>query len=212
MRKLTIATALLFALVGTAQAQKPSTSAGAANDALADQQDLTNEIQSMDHFGNRKILTFSTMYGVDGPFIGDANPIRDVIGDELPWDIVGFAFGDLDTRGHLRILVHGLVFADDPSVPPNLVGTNDEPFFRGLVSCLVENDDGTVGTQNIITDGFPATVHGDSFIHANVDLPDSCVAPIVMILAGSEDKWFAVTGAEIQSGGGDGGGGQGTTH
>jgi hypothetical protein len=212
MRKLTIAAALLFALVGTAQAQKPSVSPG-AEDALADQQDLTNEIQSMDHFGNRKILTFSTMYGVDGPFVGDTNPIRGVIGDELPWDIVGFAFGDLDTRGHLRILVHGLVFADDPSVPPNLVGTNDEADFRGLVSCLVEADDGTVETQNVITDGFPATVHGDSFIHATIQLPDSCVAPIVMILAGSEDKWFAVTGAELDSGGGGGGGGgQGTTH
>ena len=211
MRKLIIATALLFALVGTAQAQKPSASA-ASQAALADQQDLTNEIQSMDHFGNRKILTFSVMYGVDGPFIGDANPIRGVIGDELPWDIVGFAFGDLDTRGHLRILVHGLVFADDPSVPPNLVGTNDEADFRGLVSCLVEADDGTVQTQNIMTDGFPATVHGDSFIHADIDLPDSCVAPIVMILAGSEDKWFAVTGAEIESGGGGGGGGGGVTH
>src|SRR5215813_10633300 len=100
MRKLTIAAALFFALVGTAQAQKPS-AAAASNDAIADQQDLTNEIQSMDHFGNRKILTFSTMYGVDGPFVGEDNPIRGVVGDELPWDIVGFAFGDLDTRGHL---------------------------------------------------------------------------------------------------------------
>jgi hypothetical protein len=195
MRKLTIATALLFALAGTAQAQKPTASAGPV-DAQADQQQLINEFQSLDHFGTRQILLFSTMYGVDGPFVGEDNPIRDVIGDELPWTIDGFVIGDLDTRGHLRILVHGLVFADDPSVPPNLVGTNDEPFFRGLVSCLVEADDGTVQTQNVITDGFPATVQGDSFIHATIELPDTCVAPIVMILAGSEDKWFAVTGFE----------------
>jgi hypothetical protein len=195
MRKLTIATALLFALAGTAQAQKPTASAGPV-DAQADQQQLIKEFQSLDHFGTRQILLFSTMYGVDGPFVGEDNPIRDVIGDELPWTIDGFVIGDLDTRGHLRILVHGLVFADDPSVPPNLVGTNDEPFFRGLVSCLVEADDGTVQTQNVITDGFPATVHGDSFIHATIELPDTCVAPIVMILAGSEDKWFAVTGFE----------------
>jgi hypothetical protein len=198
MRKLTIATALLFALVGTAQAQKPPVS---AVDALADQQDLLSEIQAMDHFGVRKILTFSTMYGVDGPFVGEDNPIRDVIGDELPWTVDGFIIGDLDTRGHLRILVHGLVFADDPSVPPNLVGTNDEADFRGLVSCLVEADDGTVQTQNVVTDGFPATVHGDSYIHATIELPDTCVAPIVMVLAGSEDKWFAVTGFESESGG-----------
>jgi len=199
MRTLTIAAALLFALAGTAQAQKPSASAGPV-DAPADQQQLIDEMQTLDHFGNRKILTFSTMYGVDGPFVGEDNPIRDVIGDELPWTIDGFVIGDLDTRGHLRILVHGLVFADDPSVPPELVGTNDEPFFRGLVSCLVEADDGTVQTQNVITDGYPATVHGDSFIHATIELPDTCVAPIVMILAGSEDKWFAVTGFEAPEG------------
>jgi len=198
MRKLTIATALLFALVGTAQAQKPPAS---TVDALADQQDLLNEIQAMDHFGTRKILTFSTMYGVDGPFVGEDNPIRDVVGDELPWSVDGFVIGDLDTRGHLRILVHGLVFADDPSVPPDLVGTNDEADFRGLVSCLVEADDGTVETQNVVTDGFPATVHGDSYIHATIELPDTCVAPIVMVLADSEDKWFAVTGFESESGG-----------
>ncbi|HKP66153.1 MAG TPA: hypothetical protein VJX31_05965 [Casimicrobiaceae bacterium] len=197
MRKLTIAAALLFALAGTAQAQKPSASAGPAN-AQADQQQLIDEFQTLDHFGNRKILMFSTMYGVDGPFVGEDNPIRDVVGDELPWTVDGFAIGDLDTRGHLRILVRGLVFADDPSVPPELVGTNDEPYFRGLVSCLTETEDDTVETQNVVTDGFPANVHGDSFIHATVELPNPCVAPIVMILAGSEDKWFAVTGFESE--------------
>jgi hypothetical protein len=208
MRKLTIAAALLFALMGTAQAQKPSVSAGVA-DAEADRQQLIDEIESLDHFGNRKILTFATMYGVDGPFVGEDNPIRDVIGDELPWTVDGFAIGDLDSRGHLRILVHGLVFSDDPSVPPDLVGTNDEPFFRGLVSCLTETDAG-VETQNVVTDGFPASVHGDSFIHATVELPNPCVAPIVMILAGSEDKWFAVTGFESEEDGG--GGGNPSTH
>ncbi len=57
--------------------------------------------------------------------------------------------------------------------PPELIGTNDEPEFRGLVSCL----------------------SGDSFIHAKVELPDPCVAPIIMVVAGSEEKWFAVTGS-----------------
>ena len=202
MRRLTIAIALLFALVATAQAQKPSASAGAAS-TEADQRQLIDEMQSLDHFGSRKILMFGTMYGVDGPFVGEANPIRNVIGDELPWTVDGFAIGDLDSRGRLRILVHGLVFADDPSVPPELVGTNDEPFFRGLVSCLTETDAG-IETANVVTDGFPANVHGDSFIHATVELPNPCVAPIVMILAGSEDKWFAVTGFESEEHGGDG--------
>ena len=102
------------------------------------------------------ILLFRTMYGVDGPFVGDTNPIRDVIGDELPWAIARFIRGSLNSKGHLVILVRGLVFKDDPSVPADLRGTNDEAEFRGLVSCLTEEGDAVV-TKNVITDGFPAT-------------------------------------------------------
>src|SRR5260370_367881 len=62
------------------------------------------------HFGHgNKIVTFQTMYGVDGPFLGEANAIRGVIGDELPWVVNGLVRGELDTRGNLRIMVHGLV-------------------------------------------------------------------------------------------------------
>jgi hypothetical protein len=163
--------------------------------ALADSMDQANN-----EHGRKTILSFRTMYGVDGPFVGEANPVRDVIGDELPWVVSGTVRGDLDNRGHLTIFVRGLVFADDPSVPPNLVGTNDEPTFRGLVSCLTEAGD-SVETQNVTTDGFPADVHGNSFIHATIELPNPCVAPIVMVLAGSEDKWFAMTGFESEDDG-----------
>lgn len=199
MRKFMIATPLLLAITSASFAADPVPSSNpmASSKDFADQQDLLNEMHSFHHAS--PILAFATMYGVDGPFVGDTNPVRGVIGDELPWDVSGFVIGDLDTRGRLRILVHGLVFADDPSVPPDLVGTNDEPFFRGLVSCLTEDGD-NVGTQNVVTDGFPANVHGDSFIHATVELPNPCVAPIVMVLAGSEDKWFAITGVETEGG------------
>jgi hypothetical protein len=64
---------------------------------------------------------------------------------------------------------------------------------RGVVSCLVEQS-GQIVTMNITTDGFPATPSGDSDIDAQLELPEECVAPIVFIIAGSEDKWFAVTG------------------
>jgi hypothetical protein len=143
------------------------------------------------------ITSFETMYGVDGPFIGDANPIRGVIGDELPWEIAHSVRGELDTAGHLRIIVIGLVFKDDPSVPPELRGINDEAQFRGLVSCLTEVGD-TVQTQNVVTGGFPASRRGNSFINATIHLPNPCVAPVVMVLAGSEDKWFAASGVEIE--------------
>ena len=143
---------------------------------------------------SHKILAFQTMYGVDGPFLGEANAIRDVEGDEAPW-VVGSAKGSLSVDGRLRIKVRGLVFADDPLVDPTLIGKNDEPEFRGLVSCLTEVGD-SVQTANVVTGGFKATETGDSQIDAHVDLPNPCVAPIVFVLAGSEDKWFAVTGVE----------------
>lgn len=197
MRKFMIAPLLLAITSASFAADPGASSPMPSSKDFADQQDLLNELHSFHHAS--PILAFATMYGVDGPFVGDTNPVRDIIGDELPWVVSGFVVGDLDTRGRLRILVHGLVFADEPSVPPDLVGTNDEPFFRGLVSCLTEDGD-SVGTQNVITDGFPANVHGDSFIHATLELPNPCVAPIVMVLAGSEDKWFAITGVETEGG------------
>ena len=142
-----------------------------------------------------KLISFDTMYGVDGPFVGDANPIQGIPGDELPWAIAKSIKGDLDTDGHLRIDVKGLVFKDDPSVPPDLRGKNDESDFRGAVSCLTEDGDSVV-TANVFTAGFPATVEGNSTIDTVVRLPNPCVAPIILVLAGSEDKWFAVTGFE----------------
>lgn len=53
-------------------------------------------------------------------------------------------------------------------------------------------------TKNVVTEGFPANVNGDSFINAKIELPNPCVAPVIMVLAGSEDKWFAVTGFEAE--------------
>jgi len=44
-----------------------------------------------------------------------------------------------------------------------------------------------VGTVNVFTAGFPATVTGgDSDIDAIITLPNPCVAPIVFVIAGSE--------------------------
>jgi len=145
------------------------------------------------HHAPRNLLSFGTMYGVDGPFVGDANPIRGVPGDESPWGIKS-VIGSLDTEGHLLIVVRGLVFTDNPD--PSLIGKNDEDEFRGLVSCLTEVGEDSVQDANVMTEGFPATPSGNSVIHAKVELPNPCVAPIVFVLAGSENKWFAVTGFE----------------
>ncbi len=143
----------------------------------------------------RDIVAFETMYGVDEAFVGEANPIRGVVGDELPWTIAHGIRGRLTTNGHLKIRVRGLVFTNDDVVPPEKRGINDETEFRALVSCLSE-ENGQVVTKNVPTAGFPATESGDSDIDATIELPKPCVAPVVFILAGSEDKWFAVTGFE----------------
>ena len=62
--------------------------------------------------------------------------------------------------------------------------------------CLFGGEDslGNVVETNVTTEGFPATESGDSDIDAQLELPETCVAPIVFIIAGSEEKWFAVTG------------------
>ena len=148
------------------------------------------------HHSPKTLLQFGTMFGVDGAFVGDQNPVDDIPGDELPWEIA-FARGKLDTDGDLFLFVRGVVFKDDPSVPAELRGINDETEFRAAVSCLTEVN-GEVVRSNVETQGFPANKHGDSVIEAKVELPDPCIAPAVFVLAGSEEKWFAVTGFETE--------------
>src|SRR5262245_38899960 len=140
------------------------------------------------------VLRFSTMYAVDGPFVGEENPIRNIPGDGLPWAIRS-ADGVLLSDGTLTIAVRGLVFTKDPEVPPALRGINDEDHFRGIVSCLTEEGD-SVGLSNVATVGFPATRSGDAFISQRLKLPNPCVAPIIFVAAGDEDDWLAVTGVE----------------
>jgi hypothetical protein len=171
----------------------------AASAALADGVRHSRELEMEDHRLSA-ILSFDTMYPVDGPLLGETNAIRGVVGDEAPWVIDHFIKGRLDKSGRLVILVRGLVFADDPLVDPSLVGKNDEPTFRGEVSCLTENEQGGIVTANVMTHGFPASGRGDSLIDQTLVLPNPCIAPIVFVLAGSEDKWFAVTGFEKESG------------
>jgi hypothetical protein len=142
-----------------------------------------------------KIVSFETMYGVDEGFVNN-KAIRGVLGDELPW-AVGSAVGSLTVGGHLTATVHGIVFTNDEEVPPELRGINDEPTFRALVSCLVSEKKGKkISTVNVTTAPFAATRTGDANIDAHVQLPAECVAPIIFIISGSEEHWFAVTGAE----------------
>jgi hypothetical protein len=140
----------------------------------------------------RKILSFSSMYGVNGPFVGATNAIRGVEGDSLPW-VVKSAKGTLTSGGKLTVSVKGVVFAAAVGVPPELQGINDEPEFRAIVSCLAVNG-AAVEESNVITQGFPANAKGNAKIKAQVTLPQPCVAPIVFIVGADEELWFAATG------------------
>ena len=147
----------------------------------------------------KRILSVGTMYGVDGAFIGATHPIHQLPGDELPWAIHSVR-GLLDSAGRLKLNISGLVFTNDPSVPPELQGINDETQFRAVLSCQTTNAAGDVVDTNIFTEGFPATMSGDCTIDAAIDLPKPCISPVIFIVAGSEDKWFAVTGFEAEGG------------
>jgi hypothetical protein len=130
------------------------------------------------------LTAFKGMYAVDGPFVG-ANPIRGVIGDEAAW-VLKSAHGSLTSDGHLTVSVKGLIFKD---------GTpNDETQFKALVSCISEDDPNN--PVNVETEGFPTGPKGDANINAHLTLPNPCIAPVVFIMAGSEVKWFAVSGFE----------------
>ena len=139
------------------------------------------------------ILSFTNMAGVNGPFLGAANPLRGIDGDTLPW-VVRSAKGTLTSSGRLSLAVKGLVFpSDDPNVPAELQGTNDEENFRAVVSCVTLNG-GVMQNMNVTTEPFPASPKGNAKVRTTVSLPQPCLTPAVFIISGDEEDWFAVTG------------------
>src|SRR5438093_2603598 len=130
----------------------------------------------------RKVLQFDTMAPVTGPFVGSANPIRNINGGGLPWKI-DEGKGKLTSGGDVDVRVRGLVLLD---------GENPVPFFQATVSCLsIEGDQ--VTTVNVATAPFPASTSGDSHIKDTVVLPTPCVAPILFV-GPNATTWFAATG------------------
>jgi hypothetical protein len=140
---------------------------------------------------HRDVLEFDTMAGVDGAFVGTANPIRGVPGGGLPWQI-DRGRGELRADGSLRVRVEGLVLLDAAPVPPDLQGTNPVPMFKAVVSCLTSMG-GNAVTKNVSTDTFPASTDGDARIRAKLMLPSPCFAPIVFVTSPT-GAWFSVTG------------------
>ena len=141
--------------------------------------------------GGHDVLEFDTMFGVDGPFVGTPNSVRDVPGGGLPWQIER-GRGELRADGEVRVTVDGLVLLDGAPVPEDLRGTNPVPAFGVVVSCLTIVN-GAVATSNVSTESFPASPEGDAMIRATVALPDPCLAPIVFVTSPT-GAWFAATG------------------
>ena len=133
-----------------------------------------------------KVLKFERMAPVVAPFTGATNPIRGINGGGVPWSIES-GTGFLRADGRLHIEVEGLI------IPAR--GMNPIDFFRGVVNCLTP-DSPTTGV-NLVTDPVPGTDSGDAMIDATVDLPATCVAPIVFVTNGTGSPpgaWFATTG------------------
>ena len=161
---------------------------------------LSSTASAGDFFTPRKtLLATNVMYGVDGPFVGDANPVRGIPGDDLPWEPPAHVVAKLTTDGFLFIAVRGLVLGNDDVVPPDQRLTNPDDTFRGAVSCLTEDEaTGTTPPVNVLTKPFKADAHGNSLIIEKLELPNPCVAPIILVLDGDEFAWFAMTGHESE--------------
>jgi hypothetical protein len=154
--------------------------------------------------GGQPLLEFRQLVGVSGVFLGNTVPLRDVPGGGAPW-IIDEGRMRLKENGELRVRLGGLVI--DPAIPPPFGGTNPVSQFFATLSCL---DPATGAVNNLNTPTFPATVAGDAEIKAVLALPDTCVAPIVLIrgdlasIAGNpfnnpvgpdpSDPWFAASG------------------
>jgi hypothetical protein len=133
-----------------------------------------------------KVLKFERMAPVVAPFTGATNPIRAINGGGVPWSIES-GTGFLRADGRLHIEVQGLI------IPAR--GMNPIDFFRGVVNCLTP--EAPMEGVNLVTDPVPATDSGDATIDAALELPDTCVAPIIFVTNGTGSPpgaWFATTG------------------
>lgn len=141
----------------------------------------------------QSLVELDRAFGNTAPFLGAAGAIRGVNAAGLPWTIRE-AHGSLMSDGRLTLGIEGLVFADDPSVPEAIRGTNPVPQFAAVVSCLTSST-GAVATVDVTSDNVPATPTGDAVISQTLALPDPCAAPVVFITSPNGGAYFAVTGS-----------------
>ena len=144
----------------------------------------------------RTILKFSSMAGIQAPFLGDKglSQFRGVHGGGAPW-VLSESSGVLKSDGHLKVRVRGLVL-DPAFVPAPNGGTNPVPKFMAIVSGFSTDP---LIPVNLATGTFNASTSGDSDIEASLTLPHPFFASIVFVTSlplGGFPRWFAVTGMQ----------------
>jgi hypothetical protein len=175
-------------------ASAESTALGTLNGAVAYDPTAVPGVAFRDDSSSALIMKFDTLTPVAGPDASSANTVRGIAGGGLPWTLK-IGSGSLSRDGHLLVRIRGLVLASHPSVPVSMRGTNPFPAFRVVVSCLSIGSDGTATIANVSTGNFEADSSGNSDIEARVNLPQRCIAPIVLVTGPSvAERWFAVTG------------------
>jgi hypothetical protein len=134
------------------------------------------------------VLGFKDMFPISSPFTGMT--LRGISGHMDEWAINKMIKGQLNANGKLDIKVRGLGLAGNPPTDPPTE-------FYATVSCLIPDGVGGLEPDNVSTSGFSADSDGNANIKAKLNLPNPCVAPVVMILNGDPNAggvWLAVTG------------------
>jgi hypothetical protein len=140
-----------------------------------------------------EILKVQSMVGVPSGLTGSAGAIGTINGAGLPW-VIGPAKAVLSVDGSFELKFNDLLFdPNDPAVPPQLRGTNNQATMRAGVSCLTTTGDRVAA----LTAPFPVTTGagaGDGRVEATLALPSPCIAPVVLITNAGGTGWFAAAG------------------
>jgi hypothetical protein len=117
--------------------------------------------------GNRPFVS-SVVGSIPGVVVGG------VQSGGAPWTIDS-GKASLSPSGKLKVDVRGLLLTT--GAPPNLVGTTG-PVQMVAASLVCGGSGGTVAAS---TDGVPLSPNGDADIDANLSLPATCMAPVVLV-------------------------------
>jgi hypothetical protein len=130
--------------------------------------------------GNSRKVLDATMAGLPASMAGQT--FMGAVAGGLPWRLDG-GRAKLWADGRLHVEIEGLVFAAGPNE-----GRNTVPTGRALVACG--------GTVVAMSDPVPYSPAGDAEVESRIDLPSSCLAPVVFFAGntGAGPRWFAVTG------------------